>query len=289
MDAETKSGEGKEQEDSVKGGIIYQPNGLAAEYGNLGANLYNPGPHSGCRAGCRYCSNPHGPAVRARRAEVEARPFKPRKDVIERLRHDCEGRYRNCKRPVVMGFVGDIYQPHKEGEDVTRAALKIMVDHGIVPAVLTKFGTAATRDFDLLKAAGGWFGQTMSMCGRLRQKWEPDAAPMVDRADAFVRAQRAGLQTWCSVEPVVDTEDALCQLRWMAGTHTVNDCRVAHIKLGKLNGYDAETRAIEKSIDWPAYREEARRILNDAGYREITEPGAFEVGTYYVKKELREA
>lgn len=274
----------------MKGGIIYQPGGLAREYGKLGANLYNPGLTAGCRAGCRYCSNPHGPAVRARRSEVEARPFKPRKDVLERLLMDCGGKFRNCKTPVVMGFVGDIFQPHDEGDDVTLEALQIMSDHGLVPAVLTKFGTAACESFRFLQSAGGWFGQTCAWHTDWYQaeRWEPHAAHVVNRVEANRMAFTAGVRTWWSVEPVLNVSQALNFVEF-ASAARFSTGAVDHIKLGKLNGYDTETRAIERSINWPSYREEARRILNAAGYREIQEPGAFEVGTYYVKRELREA
>ena len=90
---------------------------------------------------------------------------------------------------------------------------------------------------------------------------------------------------WWSVEPVIDPAQALDFIaEQVAAVGTID-----HYKLGKLNGYDAETRAIEKGIDWPAYREQAREILNAAGYTEITTAGAFEVGTFFIKSELREA
>jgi len=215
--------------------------------------------------------------------ELAGNEFKPKPNVLARLRKDCEGKYHGCKTPVVMGFVGDIYQPHAEGDDVTREALQLMADNGLVPIILTKGGTRACRDFDLLKAAGGWFGQTISFWeDQDRERWEPHASSIDDRIEAFEQATEAGIRTWISVEPVIDPLSA----------HRLISCsesHVDHFKLGKLNGYDAETRAIEKSIDWPAYRQTARQILNDAGYMEITTPGAFEVGTYYVKAELRDA
>ena len=265
----------------TKGGIIYKPKpgSLSGEYGKLGANLYNPGLASGCRAGCLYCNNPHMPVVRMRRDTLQGQEFKPKADILARLRHDCEGKYHDCKTPVVMGFVGDIYQPHDQGDDVTRDALEIMRNNGLVPAVLSKFGSRAVRDFDILKAAGGWFGQTMS---GIDPEWEPNAAGNVNRWAAFAEA-RGYVSRWVSVEPVLRSIAALDTIRAAAGCNDPID----HLKLGKLNGYDAETRAIERAIDWPAYREDARAILNGAGYREITTPGAFEVGTYYVKAELR--
>jgi DNA repair photolyase len=115
-------------------------------------------------------------------------------------------------------------------------------------------------------------------------QWEPNAAPAEDRRHAWFDAQQAGIKTWCSVEPVLDPTGALAIIDRFIAIGTID-----HWKLGKLSGYDAETKRIECSINWPSYREEARRILNAAGYREITEPGAFEVGTYYVKQEFREA
>lgn len=272
----------------MRGGIIYapQPDSLSGEYGKLGANLYNPGLASGCRAGCRYCNNPHMPVTRMRQDTLVGQEFKPKADVVQRLVHDCGGKYRDCKTPVVMGFVGDIYQPHSNGDDVTRECLKVMQVHGLVPAVLSKFGTRACRDFDILKAAGGWFGQTMAWWDddSAWDQWEPHAAALQSRVNAMDEAGTQGVSQWLSVEPVIDVRQAKRVLSFLADDHYID-----HFKLGKLNGYDAETRAIERGIDWPAYREEARRILAAAGYREITEPGAFQIGTYYVKRELRDA
>ena len=269
----------------MKGGIIYTPRGLAAEYGKLGANLYNPGLEAGCRAGCKYCNNPHMPVVRLRREIIEAAEYKPKVNVLDRLCYDCTVRFRECKTPVVMGFVGDIYQPHAEGDDVTRDALTIMRDFCLVPAVLTKFGTRAVRDFDLLKETRGWFGQTLAwMLDQNREKWEPHASDVEDRCIAWHRAKEAGIRTWVSVEPVIHSQESLASI-----LNELTHGTIDHFKLGKLSGYDAATREIERSIDWPAYRERARHILTEAGYTEITEPGAFEVGTFYVKRELATA
>jgi len=155
----------------------------------------------------------------------------------------------------------------------------------VKPIILTKGGTRACRDFDILADAGGWFGQTVStFSDAARQEWEPHAAPAIDRTMAYGTAARLGVKRWVSVEPVLSRSDALQIVQAYSGLPMVE-----HFKLGKLNGYDAETRAIEKGIDWAAYREEAREILVGNSYREIDEAGAFEVGTFYVKSELKEA
>ena len=273
--------------------VIYEPKGKAREYAPLACNLYR-----GCPHGCRYC---YGPKVlRMKKADFHSES-RMRPGLLGRLSDDCANmQAAGDKRPVLLYFVCDPYPPDEPSlvgtpEDiarpdwpgtVTRAALSYMQTYGVTPIILTKGGTRGCRDFDLLKAAGGWFGQTLAWRWgdeASRVYWEPQAAALNDRAQAIVRAARYGVNCWLSVEPVIGKGGALGCLK---GCRT---WEVQHIKLGKMNGYDAETRAVERSIDWPAYREEARRILTDAGYLEIHEPGAFEVGTFYVKRELREA
>jgi len=94
--------------------------------------------------------------------------------------------------------------------------------------------------------------------------------------------------SWISVEPVIRPKEALLIITRLVKDWTTN-AMPSHFKLGKLSGHDAETRAIEKSIDWRKYRDEACAILDAAGYKRIHEPGVFEVGVYYVKRELDEA
>ena len=163
----------------------------------------------------------------------------------------------------------------------TREALCILQNYGIQPIILTKGGTRACRDFDILMAAGGWFGQTMSMLTVNYKQWEPNTATPFDREQAAGSARDKGINTWYSVEPVLDSGESL---------HVVATARhVCHFKLGKLSGYDKETKAIEKSINWYDYLMQATTILEEAGYERTCAPGTFEAGTYYIKAELVEA
>jgi len=272
--------------------IIYEPKGKAREYAPLAANLY-----TGCPHGCRYCYGPtipnpakKGLTMEQWREQWHARTL-PRENMLARFGADCRRMYRNSDtRPVLLCFACDPYPPDEPNQGnggmmhTTRAALTLMKMNGVTPIILTKGGTRACRDFDILKAAGGWFGQTMSLAAHQMPHWEPNAAPAEDRRHAWFDAKQAGIKTWISVEPVLDATGALAIIDRFIAIGTID-----HWKFGKLSGYDAETRAFGRSIDWRAYREEARRVLNDVGYQEITEPGAFEVGTYYVKRELRES
>ena len=265
--------------------IIYEPKGKALEYAPLACNLYK-----GCPHGCRYCYGPTlpNPAKKGLTMEEWRREWhsktveKP--DSLAKLESDLSAMAnKRDTRPVLLCFACDPYPPD-EPKKITRAALAAFEHHGFKPIILTKGGTRACRDFDILKAAGGWFGQTISLRFPRSKEWEPNAASIVDRYVAFDKALNNGIPTWASIEPVICTDDALNNISNLVVTNMVS-----HFKLGKLSGYDKETKAIEKSINWPEYREAAREILNGDGYTEIFEPGAFEAGTYYVKAELRNA
>ena len=281
--------------------IIYEPKGKALEYAPLACNLYK-----GCPHGCRYCYGPciPNPAKKGLTMpewrEIWHSKTTLKKDAVLKVHYDaCSMQAKGDTRPVLLCFACDPYPPDEptqlNGEPVTQMALTIMRDKGITPIILTKGGTRACRDFPILKAAGGWFGQTCSFIfdtqygagtQECRKAWEPNAASMMDRHNAAEIADAYGIPVWWSVEPVIDKDQALAFLT-VQSEHEVS--KSDHFKLGKLSGYDKETKAIEKSINWPEYREAAREILNGDGYTEIFEPGAFESGTYYVKAELRNA
>ena len=271
---------------------IYEPMGKAREYAPLALNLYESCPH-----GCRYCYAA-GMAVRFGKAKSKAewhgRATKARAGILQALERKAK-QMQGEKLPILMCFTCDPYPPDEPVEDYTqdgyhcqhpytRCAIMTLLENGLTPIILTKGGTRAVRDFDVLKAAGGWFGQTCSFTDTVScREWEPGAAWLPNRWAALEDAKKMSVNTWVSVEPVISPSQALSAIALYANGQT------DHFKLGKLSGYSAETSAIERSIDWPAYRKEARAILDAAGYREITEAGAVEVGTYYVKAELRDA
>ena len=272
--------------------IIYEPKGKALEYSPLACNLYK-----GCPHGCRYCYGPTipNPAKKGLTMDEWTRQWHSKsvvkKGAMANLERDCwQMHRRGDTRPVLLCFACDPYPPDEPPTmlygPMTRRALGIMNDRGITPIILTKGGTRACRDFDILKAAGGWFGQTVALgCEyeQINKDWEPNAAALPDRYGAFQEARRREVKTWVSIEPVL-FPDGTARAIW-----GLADSKVDHFKLGKLSGYDRETRAIEKSINWPEYREQAVAILLSAGYEQLTEPGVFEAGTFYVKSELKEA
>lgn len=274
--------------------IIYEPSGKAREYAELACN-----PYTGCPHRCKFCFGPTIPNPAKRGLSMEewrerwhsASVLKA--NAHEKLRADCERiQSTHDRRPVLLSFACDPYAPDEPivpgsigGVPATRSALAIMAVREVKPIILTKGGMRAARDFDILHDTGGWFGQTFAWDvadETLRRKWEPNAAELASRIKALRDARRWQLKTWLSVEPVLDTGHAFAALRH-PGAH------VDHIKVGKLSGVTPETRAIERAIDWRAFLTLVREIMEGQGKREITAPGHFAVGTYYIKRELREA
>ena len=123
--------------------IIYERKGRAREYAPLAANLY-----TGCGHGCKYCYACKM-AVRFGRGEGFHENPKPRESVLKYLSKDCQN-LRGSRIPVLLSFTTDPYQPIDEEIGLSRNAIQIMHNHGMAVEVLTKGGTRACRDFDLL-------------------------------------------------------------------------------------------------------------------------------------------
>ena len=227
------------------------------------------------------------------REEWTSRRVKARPEMLKELDKYCATHPGNGEH-VLLCFSCDPYPPQEpcsqfalEGRQssvpVTRKAIEIIVKAKYVPVILTKGGTRAARDFDLLRESGGWFGQTYGLKGALTDVEERNAAPYADRITAFTIAGNRGIKRWVSVEPMFEAKPARFII-WALATRCIE-----HFKIGKLNGYDARTRKIEKRINWQQYLRDVRDILTNAGYSEIREAGAFAARTFYIKKELREA
>lgn len=252
--------------------IIYEPKGRALEYSPLAANLY-----TGCVHGCKYCFSPG--ALRKTPAEFHQN-VQPRKDILKNLERDCID-LEGDPRQILLCFTCDPYQPSVLEErvcdkpdtvlppigieDVTREALLILERYRMNVTVLTKGGTRAVRDFDILQRNGWWFGTSLSFSwnGSLRE-WEPQpSADVTDRSEAIHQAKCRGIHTWVSVEPVIKPEEALTVIQILRGD-------VDFWKIGKLN----HMPEIEKTIDWKNFLLNVEKILKGK--------------SFYIKKDLAE-
>lgn len=228
--------------------IIYEPKGKALEYSPLAVNLYK-----GCSHGCKYCYVPGIPpykfAKNARQAFYSSPS--PRAGVLAELERDAK-KYRGDNRLILMSFTSDAYQPIERDHQITRGALEIMTKYGLHPQILTKAGEwAVKRDADILKKSGCIWAATLTCDDAEKSlEWEPGAAIPDDRISALEMAHGMGIETWVSLEPVIDPDAAI---RLIHATHNFVDL----YKIGKLNHHP-----LEKTIDWTDFLNRAEDVLN---------------------------
>ena len=244
--------------------IVYEPRGRAKEYADLACNLY-----IGCTHGCKYCFAPG--CMHCTHKEWSSGVYIRRRalDLFERDAADMQ-RSRD-ERAVLFSFLSDPYQPLEGTEGVTHRALEIVQRYGLKSKILTKGRSdLISPDLDLMKDAGTELGITISFVDdRTRVKWEPNAAPVEDRLAMLKKAHDAGVRTWVSLEPVIDTEQALAVIRSALPF-------VDFWKVGKLN----HMKTVEERIDWPKFREDVVSLFRKNGKDE---------SGYYIKQDLREA
>ncbi len=221
--------------------LIYEPRGKAAEYSPLAMNIYK-----GCSHGCVYC---YAPSATYNQRESFHANVQPRNNFFEELRKDLI-KFRGDKRPILLCFTTDPYQPIEETAKLTRYSMKKLIENGNAVKVLTKGGTRAVRDFDLMAAGDCDFGATLTFMDEIRPKeWEPNAAPPKDRLAALRTAKEHGIRTWVSLEPVIDPAAVYAIIQ---ATHEFVDL----YKVGKLNYHP-----ISKTIDWHDFRVTVESLL----------------------------
>lgn len=234
---------------------IYKPKGRAAEYCELAVNIYN-----GCPHGCTYCF--------ARKMSERFHPgcdfskATPRLGIVEAVKEQLvSGAFAG--KTIELCFTCDPY-PIGRDTSATREIIKAIKAAGAHVQILTK-GNEAARDFDLLDSED-LFGITISTIFDV-EKYEPNAAPIPKRYDQLFAASKKGIQTWISVEPVLDPEAVAKFLK------SLGCCYKSYgrplLKIGKLN-YDEAA----KLIDWGSFGRRAKNICEHYGMK------------YYIKADL---
>jgi len=234
--------------------VIYETRGRAKEFCELAMNHY-----SGCGHQCVYC---YGPAVTHTDRVVWYREPKPRLTPNEMLR-GIES-WRGKKGPVLLCFVSDPYQPIEEDSMLTRFAIRTLNEAGFPVHILTKAGHLAQRDFDLLSQnTGNAFATTLTSLDLDHQRqWEPKAGSPGERLINLELAQRTGIPTWVSLEPVIDPDWTLNIIERVAPF-------TGHFKIGKMNYHPRG-----KAVDWQDFAVRVQIACDRAG------------ATYYIKKDL---
>lgn len=222
---------------------IYEPRGMAKEYGDYAINIY-----TGCTHGCYYC---FAPSVLRKDRELFYSDVRPREFIVEcvkrQLDHgDCSG------KTIHLCFTCD---PYPRGIDTiaTREIIKEIKLHGAHVQILTK--SRETRDFDLLDSED-WYGITLT--GATKEQ-EPFASRPVDRLHALSTAKIAGINTWVSFEPVVNAEWVLDCIGKYGGI-------MDKIKIGKLNYHPSD-------INWKEFGKKAERLCINRGFNYMIKDG----------------
>ena len=226
---------------------IYEPSGKAREYADYALNLY-----TGCPNGCEYC---YAPAVLHKSAEEFAVTAYPRTGIVEAARRQLE-REDFAGKTIHLCFTCDPY-PTGMPTMITREAIEAIHEAGAFVQVLTKNGSLAERDFDIL-GEGDAFGVTFTGAPK---EVEPNSDDGARRLESLKLAKRRGLRTWVSCEPVYD-QSAVCQLV-MEGHY------IDLFKIGKLN-YRAS------DINWGVFGSIVEELCQEYGR------------DYLIKESLRE-
>ena len=247
--------------------LIYTPKGRAREYAALACNVYR-----GCDHQCVYCYAPS--ATRRSRddfakSEVRHMAFRARLETEAR-------KYRNAgvHGQVLLSFTCDPYQHLDVEEQITRSAIQILHRHGLNIQILTKGGSRALRDLDLLTDKDAFATTLTCLTDTASREWEPFAALPSDRISTIQKFHAAGIPTWVSLEPVLVPTSALDIIR-------LTSPFVDLFKVGKLNYHP-----LAQQIDWSNFADCATRLLKSLGYQRNTDPDTLQSGQFYVKRDL---
>lgn len=227
------------RKEGLKTKPLYEPKGKAKEYGDYAVNIY-----TGCPHRCYYCFAPN---VLHRDRETFHSVVAPRPGIVDALRKQIE--HEGVKGKLIhLCFTCDPY-PIGYDSSTTRKIIKVIKESGNHVQILTKGD--GSRDFDLLDE-NDWYGVTID--GSCIPK---EAYRILD----LCSAQRLGIKTWVSFEPVIDTTSVL---------QAIEICHfVDKVKIGKLNYHPSD-------IDWAAFGREAESLCQRLGI------------DYYIKESLRQ-
>jgi len=238
--------------------IIYGPKGKAREYSPAALNIYK-----GCTHSCLYC---YGPGCSHTSKESYFSHPNPKEDILRRVRKDAEKIAQfNSPPEILLSFLGDCYQHDETNLGITRDVIKTLIAYNLPFTILTKGGSRAIRDFDLLsRYSRASFGTSLVFKSQAdASHWEPGAATVIDRIETIRVAHGMGIKTWISMEPVIDPMQAIHLIEML---HPFVD----HWKIGKIN----RNKEIEQAVDWIRFREDVTNVLDKYG------------ADYYLKKSL---
>lgn len=235
--------------------IIYAPKGQAGEYAKLATN-----PYRGCGHQCAYCYVPN--VIKMRREDFDAGAT-PRPGFLDALRKDAR-KYQACgiTEQVMLSFTTDPFHPFDTS--LTRPTIEALQAHGMAVCTLTKGGRRALPFIDLFRPDRDAFASTLtSLDDAFSRKWERGAALPGDRIETLRTFHEAGIFTWVSLEPTLDTASSLAIIEH---THSFVDL----YKVGRANYLP-----MTYTTDWQDYTLRVIDLCHRLGVK------------HYIKKDLQ--
>lgn len=233
---------------SVKGcSIVYAPRGQAGEYAKLATN-----PYRGCGHACAYCYVPK--VLKMDRPSFDA-GASPRPDFLDALRKDAR-KYQalGITEQVMLSFTTDPYHPFDNS--LTRDVLITLQSYGLGTCTLTKGGSRALRDIDLFRPNRDAFASTLTtLDDAFSRKWERGAQLPADRIATLKKFHDAGIFTWVSLEPTLNTESSI---EIIERTHEFVDL----YKIGRANYLP-----MTSTTDWESYTHRILEVVNRLGVK----------------------
>ena len=110
---------------------------------------------------------------------------------------------KKCRviREIIVCPTADPYQSD-EAARLTRKALLILEQYRLRVQIATLCGMRSIADFDILARNRWKYGtQIPFQSERLREEWEPGAAPIAERIQSLREAHAAEIHTWVELIP----------------------------------------------------------------------------------------
>jgi DNA repair photolyase len=240
--------------------LIYTPNGKAREYSPLALNIYN-----GCDFGCKYCYT----TIISKNVDSN-KVAKEREDFLIKLSRELKK--NKYVEQILLSFMCDPYCNNEINGihtlPLTQYALKQLNNNKCLAAVLTKSGTKCLRDLEVFKSFGNRIkiGATLTFVDEKQSlEIEPNAATPVDRMEMLKILHDNNIQTFVSIEPVIDP---IQSLQLMEKTIEFVDS----YKIGEMNHFENKFCS---NIDWTKFLYDAVDIMRKNGKR------------FYIKEDLR--
>ena len=245
---------------------------LTPTSGFMSGYKFSLNPYRGCAFGCDYCYARFFAPTAAER-EAWGRWVAVKRNAVELIAAACESGLLRTGDTVYMSSVTDPYQPIERRLGLTRAILKVILDHGVQPRLTIQTRSPiATRDVDLFQGfAKLRVNLSISTDSEdVRRRYEPRCPPIAARLETAAALAAAGVRIGVSISPMLPIRDIEAFGARLAGLEA-DEYVTQYFKPGRSRfaaGTTSATRAKAREDGWGAAeyrraREELRRILGE--------------------------